>query len=43
MEKAHLILNYLDLLWGETRALGGMWDLTELCPPGKWSYQCSLP
>ncbi|BGP03498.1 hypothetical protein NBRC10513v2_007229 [Rhodotorula toruloides] len=42
MEKAQLLLNYLDLLWGEVRDAGGLWNRTELCPLGKGNYQCSF-
>ncbi|BGO95669.1 hypothetical protein NBRC10512_007365 [Rhodotorula toruloides] len=42
MEKAQLLLNYLDLLWGEVRDAGGLWNRTQLCPLGKGNYQCSF-
>lgn len=42
MEKAHLLLNLLDVLWQEAVAVGGLWDIATLCPNGKEDYQCGV-
>ncbi|KAM0755398.1 hypothetical protein T439DRAFT_320089 [Meredithblackwellia eburnea MCA 4105] len=40
MEKAQLLLNVLDVLWGEAVAEGGLWAIGDICPRGRKSYQC---
>ena len=40
MEKAHLFLNLMDILWTEANSDGGLWDMATLCPGGQRSYQC---
>ncbi|KAK4049346.1 hypothetical protein OIO90_005475 [Microbotryomycetes sp. JL221] len=40
IEKAQLFLNWLDLVWSEAKDLGGLWDLSLLCVPGRESHQC---
>lgn len=40
MEKAMLLLNLLDVLWQESVARGGLWEIDVLCPDGHNSYQC---
>ncbi|KAM0752701.1 hypothetical protein T439DRAFT_286525 [Meredithblackwellia eburnea MCA 4105] len=40
MEKAHLLLNLLDILWGEAVQADGLWDVGVVCPGGRGNYQC---
>ncbi|BGO95641.1 hypothetical protein NBRC10512_004316 [Rhodotorula toruloides] len=40
LEKAHLLLNYLDVLAREVQGAGGLFNLSDICPSGVNDYRC---